>query len=386
MINVCLLGGTGSIGTQVLDLVRKDSKYHLYAFSFGKNLKQAINIIEEFSPKVVCALSQEDADYLKTNYPFLRTFYGDDGLLELVSLKVSNYMVINALVGSVGLKPTYVALENKYDVYLANKETLVVGGELITCLAEKNNCKIIPIDSEHSAIFQLLDSEDEKEIKNLIITASGGSLRDLKREDLDKVTINDVLNHPTWQMGKKITVDSATMMNKGFEVIEAHYLFNVDVDHIKVMIHRTSTIHSMIEFNDHSICAQLASADMHLPIHYAIYGKKHTTCDIIKPLSLDKGLNLILEPFDNVRYPLVEIAKETLRKGGIYPCILNASNEASVALFLEGKIKFLDIEKNIIAALNDHEYDKYKNKPLTIDLLLEVDKAVKGKVGKICHM
>ena len=142
MINVCLLGGTGSIGTQVLDLVRKDSKYHLYAFSFGKNLKQAINIIEEFSPEVVCALNQEDADYLKTNYPFLRTFYGDDGLLELVSLKVSNYMVINALVGSVGLKPTYVAIENKYDVYLANKETLVVGGELITCLAEKNNCKI----------------------------------------------------------------------------------------------------------------------------------------------------------------------------------------------------------------------------------------------------
>ena len=386
MINVCLLGGTGNIGTQVLDIMRLDKNYHLYAFSFGNNLSQACKIIEEFKPQYVCAMHKADALYLKSHYPFIKEVWQDEGLVKLVSLKVPNYMIINALVGSAGLMPTYVALENKYDVYLANKEALVVAGELITKIAKENNCKIIPIDSEHSAIYQLLDSSDEKEIKNLILTASGGSLRNYQRDQLNDVTINDVLNHPTWQMGKKITVDSATMMNKGFEVIEAHYLFNIDVDNIKVMLHRTSTIHSMVEFNDHSICAQLASADMHLPIHYAIYGKNHTRCDIINPLSLNDGLNLVLEPFDNERYPLVEIAKNALKKGGIYPCILNASNEMAVALFLDGKIKFIDIEKIIVSALNDRDYDKYKDKPLTIGLLLEVDRIVKGKVGKICLM
>lgn len=382
MLDVCLLGGTGSIGTQVLDIVRVNKEFRLVSFSFGKNVTQAIKIIDEFKPMLVCSADEENKKYLGKKYPNILFTSGDDGLLEVVKFDCDNPIVVNALVGTVGLKPTYEALLNKRDVYLANKETLVIGGNLIMDVAKKNNCKVIPLDSEHSAIYQLLDEEDEKEIKNLYLTASGGALRDYPLEDLDNVTVDDVLKHPTWKMGPKITVDCATMMNKGFEIIEAHYLFNVDVDNIKVLIHRTSTIHSMVEFNDNSICAQIASPDMRLPIHYALMGKKHKKCDIIKPLDLSQGLELKLEKLDSTRYPLINVAIETLKKGGIYPCIMNAANEKAVELFLDGKIKFTDIKKIIINELNSEDYVKY-NKDLTIDKILQIDKLVKGKVGKL---
>lgn len=331
---------------------------------------------------LVCSADEENKKYLENKYPNILFTSGDDGLLEVVKFDCDNPIVVNALVGTVGLKPTYVALLNKRDVYLANKETLVIGGNLIMDVAKRNNCKVIPLDSEHSAIYQLLDEEDEKEIKTLYLTASGGALRDYPLEDLDNVTVDDVLKHPTWKMGPKITVDCATMMNKGFEIIEAHYLFNVDVDNIKVLIHKTSTIHSMVEFNDHSICAQLASPDMRLPINYALMGKKHKNCDIIKPLDLSQGLELKLEKLDNTRYPLVNLAIKALKKGGIYPCIMNAANEKAVELFLNGKIKFTDIEKIIINELNSLEYVKY-NKDISLDKILQIDKLVKGKVGKL---
>lgn len=382
MLNVCLLGATGSIGTQVLDIVRINKKFKLVSFSFGKNIEQAIKIIDEFKPLLVCSSDLENKKYLEKKYPNISFTSGEEGLIEVANFCCDNPIVVNALVGTVGLKPTYKALENKRDVYLANKETLVIGGKLIMDVAKKNNCKIIPLDSEHSAIYQLLDDSDEKEIKNLILTASGGALRDYPKDELENVTISDVLKHPTWKMGPKITVDCATMMNKGFEIIEAYYLFNVDIDNIKVLIHKTSTIHSMVEFNDHSICAQLASPDMRLPIHYALMSKKHTSCDIIKPLDFEKGLNLVLEPLDNNRYPLVNVARWALKKGGIYPCIMNAANEKAVELFLNGKIKFTDIEKIIINELNCEDYKKY-NHNLTIDKILEIDKLVKGKVGNI---
>lgn len=382
MRNICLLGGTGSIGTQVLDIVRENKDFKLVAFSFGKNIDLAIKIIDEFHPHLVCCISLENKNYLEKKYPNITFTYGDSGLSEVSCFDCENPIVVNALVGTVGLKPTYDAILRKRDIYLANKETLVIGGDIIMKTTKDNNCQIIPLDSEHSAIYQLLDKNDELEIQNLILTASGGALRDLKKDELTNVTVNDVLNHPTWNMGPKITVDCATMMNKGFEIIEAYYLFNVDIDKIKVMIHRTSTIHSMVEFNDNSICAQLASADMHLPIHYALMNKKHSKSDIIKPLSLDEGIHLVLEPLDNERYPLVNIAKEAIKKGGIYPCVMNAANEKAVELFLNGKIRFTDIEKIIINELNSNEYEKY-NKELSIDLILEVDQLVKGKVGKI---
>lgn len=386
MRNVCLLGATGSIGTQTLDIIRLTDDLCLKAFSFGENIDKAIDIINEFKPSFVCCKKEEDYKKLAKMYEDITFYYGEDGLNSLAQLKIENVIFLNALVGSCGLLPTYYAIKAKKDIYLANKETLVIGGDIIMEEAKNNNVKIIPIDSEHSAIYQLLDSADELEIKNLIITASGGSLRDLRKDELDNVTLDQVLNHPNWKMGKKITVDSATMMNKGFEVIEAHHLFNVSYDKIKVLIHRNSIVHSMVEFNDNSICAQLGSPDMHLPINYAINGKKHVKCDIIEPLDLSKLSTLTFEELDNDRYPLVGVAITSSKKGGIYPCILNASNEAAVELFINGYIKFNDIEKIILDELNNNKYVEY-NDHLSIERILEVDKIVKEnvknrKVGK----
>ena len=380
MRSLCLLGATGSIGTQTLDLVRLDKTICLKAFSFGNNIKQAIKIINEFNPSLVCAKEEEDAFNLSKQFPHIEFCYGREGLIKVATYKCDNPIVLNALVGIVGLEPTYHAILHNRDIYLANKETLVVGGNIIMLEAKKRGINIIPLDSEHSAIYQLLDNESTKEIRRLIITASGGSVRDIPRSKLSSVTASQVLNHPNWKMGAKITVDSATMMNKGFEVIEAYHLFDVAIDQIKVLIHRNSIVHSMVEFNDYSICAQLASPDMHLPIHYAIYGKKHTSCDIIKPLDLNKLFNLQFEELDNERYPLVQIAIDALNKGGIYPCILNASNEAAVKLFLDGSISFIQIEKIIINELKNHEYEKYNKETLTIEDLLLIDQIVKNNI------
>lgn len=386
MRNVILLGATGSIGTQTLDIVRLTNDLCLKAFSFGENINKAIEIINEFKPDIVCCKKEEDSIKLSKMYENIIFYYGSEGLIKLALEKIENPVFVNALVGSCGLEPTYYAIKSKKDIYLANKETLVIGGDIIMQEAKINNIKIIPIDSEHSAIYQLLDNNDEKEIRNLIITASGGALRDLKRNELDNVTKEQVLNHPNWKMGEKITVDSATMMNKGFEVIEAHHLFNVAFDQIKVLIHRNSIVHSMVEFNDYSICAQLASADMHLPINYAINGKKHSKCDIIEPLNLNRLTTLSFETLDNERFPLVSVAIDCANKGGIYPTILNAANEIAVWLFLNGFIKFNDIENIINEELNNKEYIKFNNN-LSINRILEVDELVKHnvknrKVGK----
>ena len=386
MRNVILLGATGSIGTQTLDIIRLNDDLCLKSFSFGENINKAIEIINEFKPSIVCCKKEEDSIKLSNMYDDIVFYYGREGLIKLSELEFENPIFVNALVGSCGLEPTYYAIKSKKDIYLANKETLVIGGDIIMQEAKTNNVKIVPIDSEHSAIYQLLDNNDELEIRNLIITASGGSLRDLDRSMLDNVTKDQVLNHPNWKMGEKITVDSATMMNKGFEVIEAHHLFNVPFEQIKVLIHRNSIVHSMVEFNDYSICAQLASADMHLPINYAINGKKHIKCDIIEPLNLSRLSNLSFEELDNDRFPLVNVAIECALKGGIYPTILNAANEVAVGLFLKGLIKFNDIENIINEELNNINYIKY-NDCLSIDRILEVDDLVKQnvknrKVGK----
>ena len=380
MRNLCLLGATGSIGSQTLDLVRLDKNICLKAFSFGKNIEQARKIINEFNPEFVCAEHKEDAIILSNEYPNIKFTHGNNGLIQVATYNCINPIVLNALVGIVGLEPTYHAICNNRDVYLANKETLVVGGTIIMNEAKKRGVRIIPLDSEHSAIYQLLDNNNQCEIKRLIITASGGSLRDVERSKLSEVTKEQVLNHPNWKMGAKITVDSASMMNKGFEVIEACHLFNVSTDKIKVLIHRSSIIHSMVEFNDNSICAQLASPDMHLPIHYAIYGKKHSACDIIEPLNLDKIYNLQFEELNNERYPLVQIAIDTLNKGGIYPCILNAANEVAVDLFLKGIISFDEIEDIIIKELNNSKYDEFNSDNLSIEELLMVDNLVKNNI------
>ena len=268
------------------------------------------------------------------------------------------------------------AIENGNEVLLANKETLVIAGSLVTKRATEKNVKIIPIDSEHSAIFQLINEHNKKDIKNLIITASGGSFRDLKKEELVDVNKEDALNHPNWKMGPKITIDCATMMNKGFELIEAYHLFNIDIDNIIPIIHRESIIHSMIEFNDGVIFAQMGVSDMRVPIKYALEYPSHTHHDLFQNLDLTKIKTLNFEEVSFDRYPLVKCAIEAVKKGGITPTILNAANEAAVKLFLEDKIKFIDIEKIIMETLENPKYHVFNNGDLTISKILMVNEMV----------
>lgn len=374
--NIILLGGTGSIGTQVLELIKDDVNYNLYGFSFGDNVEKAEKIIDEFKPSIVCCKNVKDLHYFNSLYKDIKFVSGDAGLQQLASYVVDNKIFINALVGAVGLVPTMAAIENGSDVLLANKETLVIAGELICDKARQKNVKIIPIDSEHSAIFQLINDTNKKDIKNLIVTASGGSFRDLKKEELINVTKEEALNHPNWKMGSKITIDSATMMNKGFELIEAYHLFNIDIDNIKPIIHRESIIHSMVEFNDGVIFAQMGVSDMRVPIKYALEYPNHTSHSLFETLDLTKVKTLSFEEVSFERYPLVKCAIDCIKRGKLYPTILNAANEAAVKLFLEDKIKFVDIEKIIIDTLNNPKYQVFNNGDINISKILMVHEMV----------
>ncbi len=379
MKNVLLLGATGSIGTQTLDIIRENSEYKLAAFSFGRNTELAKTIIEEFKPLMVCAMEYSDIDILEELYPNVEYVVGDVGLQQVATFNVENPVVINALVGAVGLMPTACAIECGRDVLLANKETLVIGGEIIVNKAKEKNVEIIPIDSEHSAIYQLLQGKDKKEIRRLLVTASGGSFRDKTREDLDSVTVEEALNHPNWKMGAKITIDSATMMNKGFELIEAYYLFGVDMENIIPVMHRESIVHSMIEFNDGSIFAQLGTSDMHLPIQYAMY-KKHLENEILKPLDITKVGSLHFSEVDYNRYPLVKCAIDSLKKGKLNCTIMNAANEAAVKLFLEGRIKFLDIETIVMEALDNPKYLVFNEGDISIPKIMALHNIVYNEI------
>ena len=282
----------------------------------------------------------------------------------------------------IGLVPTIAAIKLERTILLANKETLVVGGEIITKLLKQYNSKLLPIDSEHSAILQCLEGRKNEEIKKLIITASGGAFRDLTREQLDNVTIDDALKHPNWSMGKKITVDCATMVNKGLEVIEAHFLFNVDYDNIETIIHKESIIHSMVEFKDKTIIAQMGKPDMRVPIQYAITYPNKIDYRLDDSLDLNKLFNLSLKQMDLVRYPLLKLAYTVGKLGGVMPTVYNASNEEAVKLFINKKIKFLEIETIIIDAVS-----KFKNivSP-SLSQILEIDNKVREYVkSKYCN-
>lgn len=376
MKNILLLGATGSIGTQVLDLIRENEEYRLAAFSFGNNVNRAEEIIAAFHPEVVCGIHGYDVAKLQEKYPDIKYVIGDIGLQQIASAQIENPIFINALVGAVGLMPTVAAIENKMDVYLANKESLVMGGELIMQKAKEKNVRIIPIDSEHSAIYQLLEGKNKADIRKLWITASGGAFRDLPREDLEHVSVEQALQHPNWKMGKKITIDSATMMNKGFELIEAHYLFDIDIDAIVPILHQESIIHSMVEFRDGSIFAQMASSDMHLPILYALEGPRHLPSEAITPLDLTKVHALHFEKVSFERYPLVALAIDAFKKGKLQCTILNAANEAAVQLFLEGKIAFLDIETIIAQALENPQYQGFNQGDVSIPKMMTLHELV----------
>ncbi|WP_019242274.1 MULTISPECIES: 1-deoxy-D-xylulose-5-phosphate reductoisomerase [Bacillus] len=354
MKKISILGATGSIGTQTLDVVRNNRDlFEVVAFSAGSNILLTKQFIEEFSPSLVSVKNKEDYEELKSVYPSTSFTYGDDGLVE-VAVYPSSEIVVTAVIGSVGLYPTLKAIQAKKDIALANKETLVTAGHIVMAAAKENGVRIFPVDSEHSAIFQALQGEQEKNIERLIITASGGSFRDYTREQLKEVTVEQALNHPNWSMGAKITIDSATMMNKGLEVIEAHWLFNMDYDKISVLMHKESIIHSMIEFHDGSIMGQLGTPDMRGPISYALMYPDRLKNATKERLDLAKIATLHFKKMSFERFPCLQYAYEAGKTGGTMPTVLNAANEVAVAMFLQGKISFLEIESLIYTAMAKH--------------------------------
>lgn len=378
MKEIVLLGATGSIGTQVLDVIKDNRNFSLKGFSFGKNIKRAMEIIEEFKPKYVCALFKSDAMMLKEKYQNVEFFFGNIGLIDLVEVDCENGVVINAIVGIAGLVPTVKAIESKKDILLANKETLVVAGDIINKLVKENNVRLLPIDSEHSAILQCLNTSRKEDVKKIIITASGGAFRNKSRKELENVTLKEATSHPNWSMGKKITIDSSTMVNKGLEVIEAHHLFNIDYSNIETVIHRESIVHSLVEFNDGSVIAQLGNPDMKLPIAYALNYPYHNNNNFVQKLDLVKIGKLSFEEMSFERFPMVELAYEVGRLGGILPLVYNVSNEVAVDLFINGKIKYLDIEK-IIKETVEFFKDKNMLNP-SLEVLLFFEGLIKEKI------
>lgn len=367
---ISLLGATGSIGQQTLDVIQQHpNDFKLVAMSVGKNIELARKMIVHHQPELVATGEKEGYETLRTEFPHIQFTYGDEGLTEVATFAKAQILV-NAVLGSVGLYPTLQAIEAKKTIAIANKETLVTAGHLVMEAVKRNNVALLPVDSEHSAIFQALQGEKSKNIERLILTASGGSFRDKSRSELESVTVKEALNHPNWSMGAKITIDSATMMNKGLEVIEAHWLFSMPYEKIAVLLHKESIIHSMIEFHDSSIMAQLGTPDMRVPIQYALTYPDRFPLQTSKRLNLAEIGTLHFKEMDYERFRCLEFAFEAGIKGGTLPTVLNAANEVAVAGFLEGKIKFLEIEELIEKALLAH--NNISNPSLTT--IQEVDK------------
>jgi 1-deoxy-D-xylulose-5-phosphate reductoisomerase len=374
--NISILGATGSIGTQTLDIIREHpAKFKLVAISVGKNLELARKMITEFQPELVSV--QEYDDYIKLKSEFITTkfTFGEEGLIE-TAIYPSADILVNAVLGSVGLNPTLQAIESGKTIAIANKETLVTAGHLVMEAAKKNGVALLPVDSEHSAIFQCLQGEQDKNIEKLILTASGGSFRDRTRKELEGVTVREALNHPNWSMGAKITIDSATMMNKGLEVIEAHWLYNIPYEKIDVLLHKESIIHSMVEFHDSSIIAQLGTPDMRVPIQYALSYPDRLPLSSAQRLNLAQIGKLHFQEMDTKRFRCMQFAYEAGKQGGTLPTVLNAANEVAVATFLNEKIAFLQIEDMIEMALSKH--DVIQNPDLSI--IQEVDKETRQYV------
>lgn len=349
------MGATGSIGTQTLDIIREHpSEFRVTAISVGKNIDLARKFIVEFQPELVSVQDYQDCHTLKAEFPNIKFTFGQEGLIEAAVYEKADILV-NAVIGSVGLNPTLQAIESGKIIAIANKETLVTAGHLVIDAAKRNNVPLLPVDSEHSAIFQALQGEKEKNIERLILTASGGSFRERTRQELKNVTVEQALNHPNWSMGAKITIDSASMMNKGLEVIEAHWLFNMPYEKIDVLLHKESIIHSMVEFHDSSIIAQLGTPDMRVPIQFALTYPDRLALPTSKRLDLASIGKLHFQEMDVARFRCLGFAYEAGKKGGSMPTVLNAANEVAVAAFLAGKIHFLQIEDLIEKALTTHQ-------------------------------
>ena len=369
MKNITILGSTGSIGTQTLDIVRVNDDLRVVAIAAGSNIQKLEEQIREFHPEIVCVYNEEAAANLKIAVAdtSVKVVAGMDGLIETAVYKGAD-IVVTAFVGMIGIRPTLEAIKAGKDIALANKETLVTAGHLVIQAAKDYGVKILPVDSEHSAIFQSLNGENRKEIDKILLTASGGPFRGRTREQMKDVKVEDALKHPNWTMGRKITIDSATMVNKGLEVIEAKWLFDVDFDDIQVVVQPQSLIHSMVQFKDGAIIAQLGTPDMRLPIQYALYypERRFLAGDRV---DFGKIARITFENPDTDNFIGLKLAYEAGRIGGSMPTVFNAANEKAVAKFLDRKIGFLEITDIIQYCMENH---KVKENP-SVSEILEIE-------------
>ena len=378
MKRISILGSTGSIGTQCLDVISGNrDRFSVAALSCSKSIELLCRQIEEFSPAAVCVAEEADVAELSKKYSGIEFFHGDEGLRAIAAMEDCD-MVVNSLMGMRGLEPTMAAIEAGKDIAFANKETLVVGGQLVMDAVKRRGVKLLPVDSEHSAVFQCIQGSAGNEIRRLILTASGGPFRGYSAEQLKSVTLEQALAHPNWSMGKKITVDSATMMNKGLEVIEAKWLFDIPAEKIQIVVHPQSILHSAVEYCDGSVIGQMGLPDMRVPIAYALsYPERMEMTSSMKSLdffSLKDGMTFY--PADAEVFRTIGLAYEACRIGGSYPVALNGANEVLVDMFLKGKIRFTDIQDTLVKVMEEHR----PVQDLDIEGILEEDSRIREKM------
>lgn len=374
---ISILGSTGSIGTQALEVIEKlGNKFEIFALSGGDNINLLRKQLKQFQPKIVSVKSNNSKTELEKEFSDIKFLYGDEGLEEICANK-ENDIILVAVSGKIGLKPTLTAIKNKINIALANKETLVMAGDIVMREANNNGVSILPVDSEHSAIHQCIKSISE--VRKLIITASGGPFRGKCIDDIKNATVEQTLAHPKWNMGKKITVDSATLMNKGLEVIEANHLFGTSYDDIEVVVHPQSIIHSAIEYVDGSTIAQIGWPSMHIPIQYALTYPERVEGIKSKSFSFLDAKKFDFEAPDLEKFPCLKLAYEAGRTGGSAPICLNAANEEAVFAFLKGKIKLYEIFKTVETMLSLHNIIKSPS----IDEIFEIDNEIRIKANEL---
>lgn len=382
MKKIAILGSTGSIGTQTLDVVRANGDIEVLGISAGRNVKMLEEQAREFHPQLIAVWDENAAKDLAVRLADMdvKIVSGMEGLLELARMPQTDILV-TAVVGMIGIRPTMEGIKAGKDIALANKETLVTAGHLIIPMAKEHGVQILPVDSEHSAIFQSLQGNQDNEIRRILLTASGGPFRGYSLEQLEQVSLEQALNHPNWSMGSKITIDSATMMNKGLEVIEARWLFDVPLEKIQVVVHPQSILHSAVEYMDSSVIGQMGNPDMRIPIAYAFsYPERMDLSDVTQPLdlfSLKEGMSFY--PADRSVFKTIDLAYEACREGGSCPVVLNGANEVLVDLFLHGKIRFIDIQNFLIQMMEVHQMKRN----LDLETILEEDMRGREDVRKL---
>ena len=382
MRKIAILGSTGSIGTQTLDIVRKESDLRVTAMAAGSNVELMEQQVREFRPELVAMWTEEAASDLRGRLKDLpvRVAYGMDGLLE-VAVHDKAEVLVTAIVGMIGIRPTIAAIEHGKTIALANKETLVTAGHIIMPLAARQGVAILPVDSEHSAIFQSMHGENRARVEKILLTASGGPFRGKKRDELMSMTVEDALNHPNWSMGKKVTIDSASLVNKGLEVMEAKWLFDVELEQIQVIVHPQSIIHSAVQYADGGIMAQLGVPDMKLPIQYALFYPDRRPMDT-KRVDLFSLRQLTFEEPDTDTFRGLELAYRAARRGGTLPTVFNAANEMAVALFLQRKITFLQIPGLIESSMENHQVTDAPSVEKILETETETYDYIKRKFGE----